>query len=94
MSNRSKAATELELIEWHRADLLRRQNVIQPAKEHSAPFIENRVAVSVTETAVLLGVSVRTVERMIQRKELRVRRLGRRVLIPRQELGAWLNQKE
>ena len=44
------------------------------------------VAVSKTEAAQMLGVSLRTVERLIALKELPVRRLGRRVLIPRNSL--------
>ena len=41
------------------------------------------VAVSNVELAQMLGVSVRTVDRLIALKELPVRRLGRRVLIAR-----------
>ena len=44
------------------------------------------VAVSKAEAAEMLGVSVRTVDRLIALKELPVRRLGRRVLIPRNGL--------
>jgi excisionase family DNA binding protein len=44
------------------------------------------VAVSKSEAAQLLGVSVRTIDRLIALKELPVRRLGRRVLIPRNSL--------
>ncbi len=40
------------------------------------------VALSKVEAAQMLGVSVRTVDRLIALKELPVRRLGRRVLIP------------
>jgi excisionase family DNA binding protein len=38
------------------------------------------------ETADALGVSLRTVDNLIGRKELGVRRVGRRVLIPAKEL--------
>jgi len=38
------------------------------------------------ETADALGVSLRTVDNLIARKELAVRRLGRRVLVPIVEL--------
>jgi excisionase family DNA binding protein len=41
------------------------------------------IAVSKQEAADLLGVSLRTIDRLIALKELPVRRLGRRVLIPR-----------
>jgi len=38
------------------------------------------------ETADALGVSLRTVDNLIGRKELAVRRVGRRVLIPAKEV--------
>ena len=41
------------------------------------------LAMSKLEAARMLGVSVRTVDRLIALKHLPVRRLGRRVLIPR-----------
>jgi excisionase family DNA binding protein len=44
------------------------------------------VAVSKSEAAQMLGVSVRTIDRLIALKELPVRRLGRRVVIPRNGL--------
>ena len=44
------------------------------------------VAVSKADAAQMLGVSIRTVDRLIALKELPVRRLGRRVLIPRNGL--------
>jgi len=45
---------------------------------------------SKVEAAQMLGVSVRTVDRLIALKELPVRRLGRRVLIPRNSLQTLL----
>jgi excisionase family DNA binding protein len=44
------------------------------------------LALSKVEAAQLLGVSLRTVDRLIALKQLPVRRLGRRVLIPRNSL--------
>jgi excisionase family DNA binding protein len=44
------------------------------------------LAMSKLEAARMLGVSVRTVDRLIALKHLPVRRLGRRVLIPRNSL--------
>jgi excisionase family DNA binding protein len=44
------------------------------------------VAVSKSEAAQMLGVSVRTIDRLIALRELPVRRLGRRVVIPRNGL--------
>ena len=48
------------------------------------------MAMSKIEAARMLGVSVRTVDRLIALKQLPVRRLGRRVLVPRQSLHALL----
>jgi len=44
------------------------------------------IALSKQEAAQMLGVSLRTVDRLIALKELQVRRLGRRVLVPRASL--------
>jgi excisionase family DNA binding protein len=48
--------------------------------------VPEALALSKVEAAQMLGVSVRTVDRLIALKELPVRRLGRRVLIPRNGL--------
>lgn len=48
--------------------------------------ISEPIALSKQEAAQMLGVSLRTVDRLIALKELQVRRLGRRVLIPRTSL--------
>jgi excisionase family DNA binding protein len=44
------------------------------------------LALSKLQAARILGVSLRTVDRLIALKHLQVRRLGRRVLIPRNSL--------
>ena len=48
------------------------------------------LALSKLEAARMLGVSLRTVDRLIALKQLPVRRLGRRVLIPRNSLQSFL----
>jgi excisionase family DNA binding protein len=48
------------------------------------------LALSKLEAARMLGVSVRTIDRLIALKELPVRRLGRRVVIPRNSLQGLL----
>ena len=48
------------------------------------------LALSKLDAARMLGVSVRTVDRLIALKQLPVRRLGRRVLIPRHGLQGLL----
>jgi len=44
------------------------------------------LAISKLEAARMLGVSLRTLDRLIALKQLAVRRLGRRVLVPRNSL--------
>lgn len=44
------------------------------------------IALSKQDAARMLGISLRTIDRLIALKELPVRRLGRRVLIPRTSL--------
>jgi excisionase family DNA binding protein len=46
----------------------------------------DKILVSKKEAAALLGISLRTVENLIARKELEARRIGRRRLIPRVSL--------
>jgi excisionase family DNA binding protein len=50
------------------------------------------IAVSKHDAAQMLGVSLRTIDRLIALKELQVRRLGRRVLIPRIALESFLHK--
>ena len=49
------------------------------------------IALSKQEVADILGVSLRTIDRLIAVKELQVRRLGRRVLIPKAALERFLH---
>jgi excisionase family DNA binding protein len=48
--------------------------------------VPDALALSKLEAARMLGASLRTVDRLIALKRLPVRRLGRRVLIPRNNL--------
>ena len=50
-----------------------------------------RPALSINETAELLGVSAWLVKQAVRDGSLPCRRLGRRVLIPRALLDDWLN---
>jgi excisionase family DNA binding protein len=52
----------------------------------------SKVLYSKKEVAVLLSLSVRTIENLIARKELSVRRVGRRVLISEQSLKTFVRQ--
>lgn len=48
------------------------------------------IVLSKQEAAQMLGISLRTIDRLIALKELQVRRLGRRVVIPRASLASFL----
>ncbi len=50
------------------------------------------IAVTKRDAAQMLGVSLRTIDRLIALKELPVRRLGRRVLIARTSLENFLRR--
>jgi excisionase family DNA binding protein len=50
------------------------------------------IAMTKQEAAQMLGVSLRTIDRLIALKELQVRRLGRRVLIPRAALESLMHR--
>jgi excisionase family DNA binding protein len=54
----------------------------------AAEELRRQRAMTKQEAAEMLGVSLRTVDRLIALKELQVRRLGRRVLVPRSALEA------
>lgn len=59
-------------------------------KRKTPERIPEPMALSKLEVARALGVSLRTVDRLIALKRLPVRRLGRRVLIPRDSLYSFL----
>jgi len=61
-----------------------------PSATHA--IFENRICFTISEVAHALGLSAKSVERLIKRGELRVKRAGRRVLVPRSDIEAWLNQ--
>ena len=63
--------------------------------EIQAPVLQQKgglLALSKQEAAQMLGVSLRTIDRLIALKELQVRRLGRRVLIPRSALDGLMHK--
>ena len=52
----------------------------------TAETMSQAIALNKQQAAQTLGVSLRTLDRLIALKELQVRRLGRRVVIPRTAL--------
>jgi excisionase family DNA binding protein len=63
---------------------------MMPSETSIVERIPEALAMSKVDAARMLGVSLRTVDRLIALKHLPVRRLGRRVLIPRNGLQALL----
>lgn len=53
--------------------------------------LRDKEFLSVQETAILLGASRWTIQRMIQRAELKAGKLGRRTIIPRSEIDNLFN---
>lgn len=59
----------------------------------STGVARERLALSIAEVAEALGVSLSTLKREVARGELRVTRIGRRVVVRVGELDAYLNKK-
>ncbi len=57
-----------------------------PIKTGNFINLRDKEFLSVQETAILLGASRWTIQRMIQREELKAGKLGRRTIIPRSEI--------
>lgn len=47
---------------------------------------EPRILLSKKEAASMLSISVRALDYLIQRREIKIRRIGRRVLVPLREM--------
>lgn len=82
------------LIEQHRAHVTSRNLDVPGSTPAPLQLFGNRISLSITEFAAQTGLSPKTVERMIKRREIRALRTGRRVLIPMSAVEAWLNQKD
>ncbi len=67
------------------------QQAAMPSTTHTGPSPQ-RLAFSVGETAALLGVSVKTVRRLINRGLLRASRALRHLLIPKKEIERFLDR--
>lgn len=53
--------------------------------------LRDKVFLSVQEAAILLGASRWTIQRMIQREDIKAGKLGRRTIIPRSEIDNLFN---
>lgn len=63
-----------------------------PIKTGNFINLRDKEFLSVQETAILLGASRWTIQRMIQREELKAGKLGRRTIIPRSEIDNLFNR--
>ena len=63
-----------------------------PIKTGNFLNLRDKEFLSVQETAILLGASRWTIQRMIQRNELKAGKLGRRTIIPRSEIDNLFNR--
>ena len=62
-----------------------------PIKTGNFINLRDKEFLSVQEAAILLGASRWTIQRMIQREELKAGKLGRRTIIPRSEIDNLFN---
>lgn len=62
-----------------------------PIKTGNFINLRDKEFLSIQETAILLGASRWTIQRMIQREELKAGKLGRRTIIPRSEIDNLFN---
>lgn len=70
-----------------------RRNAAKVPTMQSTATIE-RLAYSRTEAAALIGVSLFTIEKLINSGELHVKRVGRRVLVTRVALESFLKEDD
>ena len=66
------------------------QSVQAPTRPSEQPAMPQRLAFSVRETALMLGISEKSVRRLIDRGLLRRSRALRHLLIPRSEIEGFL----
>lgn len=55
---------------------------------------DNRICLNVAEAAIWLGVSPRTIERLLKRGDILGKKTGRRTLVIKASVEAWLQRKE
>ena len=72
-------------------NLNRQHNAITGASAMPNP-LTLKLQFSREEAALMLGISERTLDRLIAEKELLVRRIGRRVLVPKDALHSFMRR--
>jgi excisionase family DNA binding protein len=63
-----------------------------PQPDSPAALFQHKLQYSREEAAALIGVSLRTLDRLVAEKEIVVRRIGRRVLISRDVLTQFIKR--
>ncbi len=76
----------VSLIEWESEHIIDRLMKLQPAPTHAELPVEERFLVDRRRAAQYLSLSQRSLDYLVANKQLSVRRIGGRVLIPLQEL--------
>lgn len=90
-------SSEISLIEKHRNAHLQKEEKYPKGDEplgNGHKLFENRHAFSVSEVAFMVGVSQRSIDRLIKQGELRSLKIGRRKVIPKTDFEAWLHSRE
>lgn len=83
-----------EIVLRHKNMLLQKTTMRDTKNNTVSSLFSGKLAMSATELALVLGVSPRTVERMLKRGEIQYKKIGRRVVIPIDAVETWLNQKD
>lgn len=83
-----------KLIQQHKKMLLQADPNHESMRLPASNIFGNKLALSPSELAQHLGISSRTVDRMLKRGEIQYKKIGRRVVIPVNAIETWLNKKD
>lgn len=89
-ANKASMAS-VAIVDEHRARWASQRLTSESSPSRTSLLFENRMCLSISEVAYALGLSSRMVERLIQRGELRAKAVGRRRIVLRSDIEAWLN---
>ena len=81
-----------ELKDEDKIDSQSQENQTTASVESGHVSIPHRLAYNVEETAVVLGISVKSVRRLVSRRLLRPSRALRHILIPKTEIQRFLER--
>jgi len=87
-------SAQKDLADQHRDRWLNSQASPKKRPDPSTLFFENKMCLSISEVAFALSISTKSVERLIRKGELTAKKVGRRRIVPRCDIEAWLKRKE